>query len=276
MKSLLEKLETFLMPLCKEGVALAFSGGVDSTLLLAVLSRMQKKTAFPLLVLNAVSTLQSVQDKEAVDKAALEYGVKVDSLSCDVLSLPEVRNNDISRCYHCKKMLFNTMLDFAAGQGISTLLEGSHADDLKAYRPGRKALEELGVVSPFSRLGITKQQIRSLAAWLNVAVAERPASPCLATRFDYGTLLTAEKLQQTAKGEAFLRTLLPANADLRLRVHGPLARIEVNTCFFPLLVSRREEIADTLKKIGFERVTLDLEGFSSGSYDGKLKKKENI
>ena len=89
-------------------------------------------------------------------------------------------------------------------------------------------------------------------------------------------MLTAEKLQQTAKGEAFLRTLLPANADLRLRVHGPLARIEVNTCFFPLLVSRREEIADTLKKIGFERVTLDLEGFSSGSYDGKLKKKENI
>jgi uncharacterized protein len=237
---------------------------------------MQKKASFPLLVLNAVSTLQSVQDKEAVDKAALEYGVEVDRLNCDVLTLPEVLHNDISRCYHCKKLLFKTMLDFAATQGISTLLEGSHADDLKAYRPGRKALEELDVVSPFARLGITKQQIRSMAALLDVAVAERPAAPCLATRFDYGTLLTAEKLQQTAEGEAFLRALLPANADLRLRVHGPLARIEVNTCFFPLLISRREEIADTLKKIGFERITLDLEGFSSGSYDGKLKKKENI
>ena len=274
MKSLLEKLEDFLSPLCKEGAALAFSGGVDSTLLLAVLSKMQKKGSFPLLVLNAVSTLQSLQDKEAIDRAAIEYGIKVDRLSCDVLSLPEVRHNDLLRCYHCKKLLFKTMLDFAAAQGISTLLEGSHADDLKAYRPGRKALEELGVVSPFARLGITKQQIRSMAALLNVAVAERPAAPCLATRFDYGTLLTAEKLQQTAEGERFLRTFLPANADLRLRVHGTLARIEVNKCFFSLLLSRSEEIADTLKKIGFERVTLDLAGFASGSYDGKLNKTE--
>ena len=271
MNGQLQRVENFLMPLCQRGIALAFSGGVDSTLLLAILSGMQKKNPFPLLVLNAVSTLQSTQDKEAVQKAAVEYGQQVVSLSCNVLALPEVFHNDVLRCYHCKKLLFKTMVDYAASQGISTLLEGSHADDLKVYRPGRKALTELGVISPFAQLGITKKEIRSMAALLKVAVAERPAAPCLATRFDYGTLLTAEKLQQTAAGENFLRKFLPENADLRLRVHGTLARIEVNKCFFSCLSAHSEEITATLKQIGFDRITLDLEGFASGSFDSKMK-----
>lgn len=271
----LQKLELFLRPLCEKGAALAFSGGVDSSLLLAVLVRMRRETEFPFLVLNARSALQSSRDLEEVRAAASEYGITVQFVECDLLTLSEVRENSLLRCYHCKKFLFRSMMEKAAAAGIRTLIEGSHADDLKAYRPGRKALAELGVVSPLEVLGFSKAEIRSMARALDVKTAERPSSPCLATRFDYGTLLTEENLRMAGEGERFLRTLLPAECDLRLRIHGKLGRIEVNEKYFSFVLEKRTEILRELKKSGIEKVALDIAGFSSGSFDRKSGTAEN-
>ena len=276
MSETLQRVKTFLQPLAEKGVALAFSGGVDSSLLLAVLTRMHREKPFPFLVLNAVSPLQSSGDEEEVRKAEKESGAEIFRLACDPLSLEPVRNNDPLRCYHCKKMLFETMIAFAKERGIENLIEGTHGDDLHAYRPGRKALEELKVISPLALLGISKKEVRAMAAELNLQTAARPASPCLATRFDYGTLLTEEKLQQVAAGENFLRSFLPPAADLRLRVLEKQCRIETNPGFFSTLLEHREEVVEKLKSMGFEKVTLDLAGFFSGGYDDKLKGMKDV
>lgn len=272
----LKRIEDFLRPYCEKGAALAFSGGVDSSLLLAVLVKMHREKAFPLLVLSALSTLQSARDLEEINTVAAGYGVTVHFVDCDVLALDEVRGNERSRCYHCKKFLFESMLARAALEGIETIFEGSHADDLKVYRPGRKALEELGVISPLALLGFSKNDVRRLAKVLKVKTAERPSSPCLATRFDYGTVLMEENLRMAGEGERFLRTLLPAEADLRLRVHGTLGRIEVNERFFALLLEHRAEILEQLRKLGFERITLDIAGFVSGSFDQIREENKNV
>lgn len=276
MADTLGKLTSFLRPLCSSGVSLAFSGGVDSSLLLALLMKMRQEEDFPLLVLSVLSPLQSDEDVEAVKSVAAACKAEVEFLFCDVLGLPEVKNNHPERCYFCKKALFKAMFARSAEQGISTLLEGTHADDLSAYRPGRKALAELGVISPFARLGISKEEIRRLAARLDVKTAERPSTPCLATRFDYGTELTAEKLKTAGEGEKILRSFLPPQADLRLRIHGTLGRIEVSEEAFECLLHRRREAVEQLKALGLEKVTLDLAGFASGSFDTHLKGKENV
>ena len=263
----LQQLERFLRPLCSGGIGLAFSGGVDSSLLLALLVKMQREEKFPLLVLSALSTLQSARDLAEINAVAAGYGVEVHFVNCDVLAIAEVRHNAPLRCYHCKKFLFETMLAKAAEQGISTLLEGTHADDLKSYRPGRQALAELGVLSPLAELGISKNEVRIMAKALHVKTAERPSSPCLATRFDYGTELTEEKLQMAGEGERVLRELLPDDADLRLRIHEKLGRIEVNEKYFSLILNQRHRIIRELEKLGIEKITLDIAGFSSGSFD---------
>ena len=268
----LQQLEQYLRPLCSGGIGLAFSGGVDSSLLLALLVKMQRQEKFPLLVLSARSTLQSTRDLAEIDAVAAGYGVEVVYVNCDVLGIAEVKHNAPLRCYYCKKFLFETMLAKAAEQGVSTLLEGTHADDLKSYRPGRRALAELGVRSALAELGISKSEVRAMAKALHVKTAERPSSPCLATRFDYGIELTEEKLRMAGEGERVLRELLPADADLRLRVHGKLGRIEVNDRYFSLVLSQRHRVIQELEKVGFERITLDIAGFASGSYDRQQKK----
>ena len=267
----LTRLQALLRPPCREGIALAFSGGVDSTLLLAVLAGLRKEAPFPLLALTAGTDLLEVKELENVRALAASYEVPHEVLRCDVFQIPEVRHNDPRRCYFCKKALFSAMLRRAREKGIAVLAEGSHADDLKSYRPGRKALRELGAVSPLLQAGFTKADIRVLARELALPVAEKPAAPCLATRFDYGTLLTPEKLKQAGAGESVLRELLPANTPFRLRVHGDLARIEAEPGCFGKLLEARELIVKKLTGLGFRRVTLDLAGFRSGSFDDRFE-----
>ena len=262
-----EQLKSFLSSRCGAGAALAFSGGVDSTLLLAVLCECRKEKDFPLLAITANTPLQSKRDMEDVREIAAGFEVPLELVDCDVLMLDEVRNNHPDRCYHCKRFIFESMLKKAGEYGIGLLFEGTHADDLASYRPGIKALKELSVVSPLAELGIGKVQIRELAASMGIKIAAKPSSPCLATRFEYGTRLTAEKIGRTGKGEEFLRSILPADADLRLRVHGDLARIEINADNFHLLFKERQRIVNELRKNGFSEITLDLAGFRSGSFD---------
>lgn len=266
----IDELKRNLRLLAPHGIALAFSGGVDSTFLLSVLKELHDETPFPLLALTMHTVFQSDDETEAAKRQTAEFGVEAEVFTCDPLALPEVRSNPPDRCYWCKRKIFRTFLDVCRARRIAHLLDGTNADDGHAYRPGRRALKELGVLSPLGSLGFTKQEIRELSAERGLPTATKPSMPCLATRFEYGAELTPERIAQVGRGEAFLRTLLPETADLRLRVQGKNARIEVPAAAFELMLKNRAAIAETLHGLGFEFVTLDLEGYRSGCYDKNL------
>lgn len=266
----IDELKRNLRLLAPHGIALAFSGGVDSTFLLSVLKELHDETPFPLLALTMHTVFQPDDETEAAKRQAAEFGVEAEVFTCDPLALPEVRSNPPDRCCWCKRKIFRTFLDVCRARRIAHLLDGTNADDGHAYRPGRRALKELGVLSPLGSLGFTKQEIRELSAERGLPTATKPSMPCLATRFEYGAELTPERIAQVGRGEAFLRTLLPETADLRLRVQGKNARIEVPAAAFELMLKNRAAIAETLHGLGFEFVTLDLEGYRSGCYDKNL------
>ena len=265
----IDELRQFLRTRTEHGIALAFSGGTDSSFLLAVLKELHDGSAFPLAAFYMQTVFQTESELEYARAAAAEAGVGLDVFHCDPLSLPELRFNPPDRCYICKRHLFGQFLEAARARGIGTLIDGTNADDLKVYRPGRKALRELGVVSPLAELGFTKAEIRRLAAGRGLACARKPSLPCLATRFEYGTELTPELLDRTGRGEELIRELLPPETDVRLRVHGTLARIEVPPDALPRVLNCRDKINAGLRQLGFKFLTLDLEGFRSGCYDKK-------
>ena len=268
--TLLQELKYFLRQYTAGGIALAFSGGTDSTLLLAVLAEMQQETPFRLTALTMHSNFQTKEELENVRKLTDEYHVSLQVFSGDPMQIPEVRTNQPDRCYHCKKFIFSTFLQYAKEHGYSVLLDGTHAGDLNVYRPGRQALIELGVLSPLAALKMDKPEIRALAGQIDIAVCQKPAAPCLATRFEYGTLLTPELLQKVADGEAVLRKYIPETIPCRLRVQKDLARIEVPADAMEIILRHRETILADLLKLGFSFITLDLQGFRSGCYDKKL------
>lgn len=268
----IEELKNHLRNKTAAGIALAFSGGVDSSFLLAVLKELCDETPFPLQALTMRTVFQREDELTEARQIAASCGVKLAEFSCDPLSLPQLRNNPEDRCYWCKRHIFQVFRDYAAENRFGVLMDGTNGDDLHVYRPGRRALRELGVVSPLAELGFTKAEIRHLAAERGLKCAKKPAMPCLATRFAYGTELTPERIRQVAQGEELLRKLLPADIDLRLRVQDRIARIEVSPEALEIVLRNRTEITAGLKKLGFEFITLDLEGFRSGCYDQKEEK----
>ncbi len=248
----LERLRERLRELAPGGIALAYSGGVDSALLLAVLAELRREKAFPLSAL----TMRSVVSPQAADGVPAD--VPHETVFVEPLTVPELRNNAADRCYVCKKIFFGRFTEIARSRGIHTLADGTNADDLGEDRPGLRAARELGVVSPLAELGFRKAEIRAAAHLLGLPCAEKPSAPCLATRFPTGTQITENALRAVAAGEDFLRKFLPSNADLRLRVHGEIARIEVAPENFPKILAARKEIAGTLRALGFKRVALEL------------------
>ena len=268
---MLDRLEDSLRALTDGGVALAFSGGADSTLLLAVLSRLYKNKPFALLALTMQSDLQPAQDVLQAAAYARGLGVPHKILTFDPLTVEAVRFNRTDRCYHCKQNVFSLFRKEADAAGIKHLLDGTNADDLTVYRPGRKALKEAGVISPLARLGLTKANVRALSEQLGLPSAHKPSSPCLATRFPYDTPLDAATVRRAGSAEQAVRDMFPDVRDVRLRVHGTLARLEVSARDLPAVAAKAQAVADLLKKIGYEFVTLDLEGFRSGCFDRNLK-----
>ena len=269
MNSRITELKKFLRERSHQGVALAFSGGVDSSFLLSVLCELRQENPFPLkAVMMQTVFLDGSELTDALDFTQ-ECGAELQVFHFDSLSLPAIKNNPPDRCYHCKHRIFSEFLDYAGKNGYGVLMDGTNADDLGVYRPGRRALRELGVVSPLAELGFTKAEIRKLCAGRGLKCAVRPSRPCLATRFEYGTELTPELLERTGRGEELVRKMLPPETDVRLRVHGPLARIEVSPAALQPVLDRRKEICAELKRLGFKFLTLDLEGFRSGCYDPK-------
>ena len=173
-----------------------------------------------------------------------------------------LKNNPQDRCYHCKKLLFSKLSELANGHNI---IDGTNYDDLSVYRPGIKALKELGIISPFAKFGITKQEIRDYAKECGIDIFDKPSTPCLATRFPYGAELTPEKLRLVEHGEKILKDL--GFSCCRLRLHNDIARIEIPQSDFTQFLSAKDDIINALKTSGITYITLDLEGFRSGSMD---------
>lgn len=275
-----EALAARLEDLAVGNVALAFSGGVDSSLLLRMCCEAAKKTGKKVHAITIHTRLHPMNDLETAGKVAAEAGAgsarNADNgkdaaaaehhiLYIDELEEAGIRFNPVDRCYLCKKCLFRKLLAKAEELDAHTILDGTNADDLKVYRPGIRALRELGVISPLAELGITKAEVRQMASEYGLSVSSRPSTPCMATRFPYGTELDYDMIRRVEEGEAWLRA--QGFYNVRLRVHGGIARIEVDPESMAHLVEIREELLKKMSGYGFDYVTLDLAGFRSGSMD---------
>jgi len=244
-------------------VVVAFSGGVDSTFLLRVAIDVLGKEK--VLALTATSpTYPEFEFQEACRLAKL-FGARQLVVESNELEIPGFAKNDKRRCYHCKSELFSICRDKARELGYAEILDGSNLDDLQDYRPGREAACELAVRSPLLEAGLGKEDIRTLSRQLGLSTAEKQAFACLSSRFPYGTEITAERLHQVDQCETFLRQ--QGFNNYRVRYHGEVARIEVaptelERLFNPEL---RESVINSFKAAGFTYVTLDLQGYRTGS-----------
>lgn len=261
-----DALNASLKEMLKDGVCIALSGGVDSSLLLALLSEYNQENK--LHAVTFASILHPLCDTSSAKELAKKYDVSHTVLNDDVLSNKNIRMNPPDRCYHCKKMLFSTLCDFAKSKNLKWVIDGTNKDDLSQYRPGLKALKELSIRSPLAEFGCTKADTRKMASAINLSVAQKPSSPCLATRLPYNTEITEEILKRVEYSEAFIRTL--GVDTVRVRTYNDMARIEVSKEDFNILISKKDEIIPKFKEFGFNNITLDLEGFRSGSMDVKI------
>ncbi len=243
---------------------IAFSGGVDSTYLLYKAAEIIGPDNIFAVTVDSELTLP--EEIEKARQLAEGLGFRFNSLKLDLLAVEAIKKNDPQRCYSCKKLIYSELLNLAANSKLSVVMDGTNADDPNEHRPGLRALKELGVLSPLLEAGLVKDEIRLLSRKAGLVTWDKPASPCLATRFPYGKTLTAEGLQKIALAESFLRDLGVTN-NLRVRYHDNLARIEVDQKDFNLIIKQRKIVLEILKAYGFSYVTLDLGGFSSGSMD---------
>lgn len=250
-----------------ESAAVAFSGGVDSTLLLAeALDVLGKANVLAVTLTGSLFPPEEVYETNAL---AERLGAAHTVLAQHPLEVAGLADNPPDRCYVCKRALFRSVTDLAEERGLAEVLDGSNADDANAHRPGTKALRELGVVSPLMDAGLAKADVRALSRRLNLPTADRPSSPCLATRFPYGQPITEAALERVAAAERHLRHL--GYEVCRVRDHGDVARIEVPPEQVARLVSRQHgRIVTDLKALGYAYVTVDLEGYRSGAMDEVL------
>ncbi len=260
-----QELEDIVREAVQKGVCIAFSGGVDSSLLLMLASRAQRQFGGTVYGVLFETFLHSKGDEEGARGMALECGADFAVIRINELENPAILSNPVDRCYHCKRFLFSRLEEFAKAHDCPVIMDGTNADDTRAYRPGLKALEELHVLSPLKEAGLTKAEVRRLAGEYGISVALKPSDSCLATRLPYGTRLEKPLLEKISSGESYLKGL--GFRTVRIRLHGRVARIEVAKDQIAALVSLREDIAGRLKELGFTYVTLDLEGFRSGSMD---------
>lgn len=259
------RLEARMRELAAGDICLAFSGGVDSSLLLKAAVDAAEETGKKVYAVTFDSRLHPACDLEIAGQVAKELGGIHQVIQIDELEQADIRMNPENRCYLCKRRLFSCLKEFAEERKITCILDGTNEDDLHVYRPGIQALGELGIISPLAELHITKAEVKALASMYGISVASRPSTPCMATRIPYGMELNYDILARIGEGEAFLREMFSGN--VRLRLHKNVARIELDPECLEQAVMKREQVISRLKELGFSYVTLDLEGFRSGSMD---------
>lgn len=249
----------------KGGVVVAFSGGVDS----AVVARAAV-VALGDAAIAATSSSPTLpaRELEGARRLAGEIGIRHVVFEEDEFSDPKFRENSPERCYHCRKGLVRGLRRVAAERGAACIVDGANADDTRAHRPGLRAMREAGVRSPLLELGLGKDDVREIAKAFGLSAAEKPSMACLASRIPYGEEITPEKLLMVERAEELIRAL--GFDQVRVRSHDGIARVEVPREEIPRLVEHRTEVARGLRRIGFSYVTLDLEGYRSGSMDEVL------
>ena len=255
--------------LCEMGsAAIGFSGGVDSTFLLKVAS---EALGDGVVAITAFGAIHPAFELESARRTAADLGVRLLEIRNDINLDPEFAENPPDRCYLCKKALFTSVIDAARKQGVDHVADGSNLDDLKDYRPGARALSELGVQSPLIEAGFTKADVRQLSRTLGLSAWDRPAMACLASRFPYGTRITPERLAMVDRAEKALRD--EGFSQVRVRYHGHTARIEVPPQEIPRFSdeSLRNRVFEAIKQAGFTYVALDLKGYRTGSMNESLK-----
>jgi pyridinium-3,5-biscarboxylic acid mononucleotide sulfurtransferase len=247
----------------KEKVAVAFSGGVDSSFLLAA-----ARDAIGEQVVGITIYAPSLPESELEDAINIAQKLEVRHIILKSEEIEdEIRMNPVNRCYFCKKIEYGEIKKEAASLGIVHVVDGSNADDLKDYRPGMKARDEIQVSSPLQELGITKEEIRDWLKEMNLPVWDKPAAACLYSRIPYGKEIKREDLRKVELAERLLATL--GFRQVRVRCHDDLARIEVSAIEIPRLVQEplRSTITTQLKSFGFNFVTLDIQGYRMGSFN---------
>jgi len=246
-------------------VVVAYSGGTDSTLLLKVAHDELGENA---MAVTAVSPSSCSDELESATSMAQEIGAQHLRVASDELANPEYVANSPERCYHCKHLRFDRLLELAREKGFTYVADGSNIDDLGDHRPGMRASRELGVRSPLMEAGFTKADIRAISKQLGLPTWNKPSNACLASRIPYGTPITRERMQQVEQAERLLHSL--GFTQVRVRAHGEIARIEVEAENLPILLENRSPIVDELRRLGFSYVTADLEGYRTGSLNETL------
>ncbi len=250
-----------------DSVVVAFSGGVDSALLAKLSSDILGEKA---LAVTASSETYPAHELESAKRLAREIGITHLIIETKELEIEGFSQNPPERCYFCKSELFEKLKDIAGREGYASVVDGANLDDTSDYRPGSKAAQELGIRSPLKEAGMTKADIRRASEELGLSTWDKPSYACMSSRFPYGEEITMENLAKVSAAEDFLRQM--GLRQFRVRHHGTIARLELMPEDFSLALEKRHAITDKLKEIGYTYVTLDLQGYRTGSMNEVLEK----
>ena len=245
-------------------VIVAFSGGVDSTLI-AYFAKKFAKDAIAVTVISEFIMKNDIEEAKIISK---EIGIDWTSISINILSDPSIQDNPPDRCYICKKKIIKTLQNIKNAEQFDIIIDGTNSDDTKEYRPGLQALKELEVVSPFIEVGMDKNDIRIYSKTIGLSTWDKPSMPCIATRFPYFDSLSLEKIRMVKKAEDFIKKEFNIEI-LRIRFQYDEARIEIALDEMEkiLKMTSLKNIKDKLKQMGFKRILLNLDGYQSGVYD---------